>query len=270
MFVIRSLFISFLMILLLNGCTDKLSNQDYTDSSIRWKAYFTIKGINVPVIFTLDSIPLNIHGYRTVFTDGPITNQKEYTKIARDSFINPLDYSGHIHLKGIIQSDTIKGIFEDKKGKNTLVTIPFIAYKTEEPRFSIPTTYTTINVTGQWEFTFSEQDSPIKFTEYYKIENFHLFQNEGTLIARTTRNEGFEGVMTQDGFICSSMSKDRPTLLQTSLIDTNYLEGTILTPNESFTFTAKRKSKLESTKENSTTLFKMLRNLFKAYEEYPK
>lgn len=270
MSVIRYLLSCFLMILLLNGCTDKLSNQDYTDSSIRWKADFTIKGINIPIIFTLDSIPLNIHGYRTIFTDGPITNQKEYTEITSDSFINPLDYSGHIYLKGIIRNDTIKGIFEDKKDKNALVTIPFIAYKTKEPRFSIPSTYTAINVTGQWEFTFSEQDSPIKFTEYSKIENFHLFQNEGTLIARTTRNEGFEGVMTQDGFICSSMSKDRPTLLQTSIVDTDNLEGTIHTPNESFSFTAKRKSKLESTKENSTTLFKMLRNLFKAYEEYPK
>ncbi|MCC9043395.1 hypothetical protein LNQ81_12015 [Myroides sp. M-43] len=270
MSVIRYLLISFLMILLLNGCTDKLSNQDDTDSSIRWKAYFDIKGAKVPIIFTLDSIPLNIHGYRTIFIDGPITNQKEYTKIAGDSFINPLDYSGHVLLKGIIKSDTIKGTFEDKKDKNTFMSIPFIAYKTEDPRFSLPTTYTDINVTGQWEFTFSEQDSLIKFTKYSKIENFHLFQNEGTLIARTVKNEGFEGVMTKEGFICSSMTKDRPTLLQTTLIDTNHLEGTILTSDESFSFTAKRKSKLESTSENSVTLFKMLKNLFKAYDEYPK
>ena len=257
------------MIILLNSCTDKLSNQDNTDSSIRWKANFAIKGMNIPIIFTLDSIPLNIHGYRTIFTDGPIKNQKEYTKIIGDSFFNPLDYRGHVLLKGIVQSDTIKGMFEDKKDKDTAVIIPFIAYKTNEPRFPIPTRYTTINVTGQWEFTFSEQDSLIKFTEYSKIETFHLFQNESTLIARTTRNEGFDGVMTQDGFICSSISEDRPTLLQTTLIDTNHLKGTILTPNELFSFTAKRKSKLKSTKENSTTLFKMLRNLFKAYEEYP-
>ncbi|MGL4584974.1 MAG: hypothetical protein ACRCVU_18575 [Flavobacterium sp.] len=255
------------MILLLNGCTDKLSNQDNTDSSIRWKAYFDIKGPKVPIIFTLDSIPLNIHGYRTIFIDGPITNQKEYTKIVGDSFINPLDYSGHVHLKGIIKSDTIKGIFENK---HTSISIPFIAYKTEKTRFSIPTTYTDINVTGQWEFTFSDQNSSIKFTKYSRIENFHLFQNEDILIARTAKNEGFEGVMTKEGFICSSMTKDRPTLLQTTLIDTNHLEGTILTPDESFSFTARRKSKLESTSENSVTLLKMLRNLFKAYEEYPK
>lgn len=100
--------------------TDGIENKEDLSSPIHWKAIFKIADKVIPLIFKLDSVPLNVYGYRAIFVDGPQTNQKEIVQIKGDSIPLELDYFGKLNLKGVIHNQKYRVYFKRKRRTNNL------------------------------------------------------------------------------------------------------------------------------------------------------
>ncbi|WP_158961164.1 hypothetical protein [Myroides fluvii] len=251
------------------GCTDYIRNEDQPASPNRWKANFKIQDRVVPIIFELDTVPLNIYGYRVRFIDGPGKNQKEIVKIIGDSISVKLDYFGEVHLKGILKDQQITGVFQHQKSKPPL-EIAFTAHPTSERRFTPVTKPSSNNPTGDWEFVFKADLTSPNLGLYQKLSQLQLYKTDSTLVANGYYSQGFEGILTENGFVLSSFSRDQPVLYEATFINPNEVKGTLYTPLEVISFRGRKKSNLESTAESSSNIVVTLWNLLKAYIEYPK
>ena len=251
------------------SCSDYIGNEDQYTSSKRWKATFQLQDREIPIIFELDTVPLNIHGYRVLFIDGPRKNQKEMVKITGDSLHVDLDYFGKFQLKGVIQDQQISGIFQSHKSKPPL-DIPFTAHATSEPRFTAVAQPSDNNPTGNWEFTFQVAATSSNLDLYHKLHQLKLYQTDSTLVGRGYYNQGFEGTPTENGFILSSFSQDQPVLIEATFLNPQEVVGTLFTYQEKTFFQGRKKSSLESAKEESSTILTTLLRLFQVYSDYPK
>ncbi|WP_410879984.1 hypothetical protein [Myroides sp. DW712] len=266
----RPLFFSvLLLVLLLISCSNYIGNEDQYTSPKRWKATFQLQDRKVPIIFELDTVPLNIHGYRVIFIDGPSKNQKEIVKIMGDSLRVALDYFGKFQLKAIMQDHKIQGVFQSQKSMPPL-EIPFTAYATNEPRFTPVAKPTYNNATGDWEFTFQADAASPNLDLYQKLHRLKLYQTDSTLVGRGYYNQGFEGIRTENGFVLSSFSQDQPVFFEATFFNGHEVSGTLYTYQEKISFQGRKKSNLESTKEESSTIMTTLWRLFKVYSDYPK
>jgi|GEM_PF-3463306 len=251
------------------SCTDYIQNEDQLHSPSRWKAQFQLQDRTIPIIFELDTVPLNIYGYRVIFIDGPGKNQKEIVRITGDSIYIELDYRKDLRLKGVIQDQQIKGVFQNKKSHPSL-EIPFTAYATSEPRFSPVVNPNSYNLTGDWEFTFQADTASPNLDLYAKLQQLQLYQTDSTLVGSGYYSQGFEGIRTENGFVLSSFSRDQPVLYEATFVTPTEIKGTLYTYQEVTTFNGRKKSSLESAKEDSSTIVTTLLRLLKVYSDYPK
>lgn len=251
------------------SCTDYIRNEDQLHSPSRWKAQFQLQDRTIPILFELDTVPLNLYGYRVIFIDGPGKNQKEIVQITRDSIYIELDYRRDLLLKGIIQDQQIQGVFQNKKN-HPYLEIPFTAYPTNEPRFSPVANPSKHNLTGDWEFSFQADATSPNLDLYAKLHELKLYQTDSTLVGRGYYSQGFEGIPTEKGFVLSSFSRDQPVLYEATFVTPTEVVGTLYTYQEVTFFRGRKKSNLESAKEDSSTIMTTLLRLFKVYSEYPK
>lgn len=259
----------FLFVLVTWGCTDHLWNEDQSTSPNRWKAHFRIQDREVPIIFHLDTVPLNIYGFRVRFVDGPGKNQKDIVEIVNDSISVKLDYFGEVNLKGVFENKKIKGVYRNENA-NLQHEIPFRAQQSNEPRFAPVKKPSATNPTGDWEFVFKVDSMSPNLGLYQKLSQLQLYKTDSTLVASGYYYQGFEGILTENGFVLSSFSRDQPVLYDATFINPNEVKGTLYTPMEVIPFRGRKKSNLESTTESSSNIIVTLWNLLKAYIEYPK
>ena len=264
----KKILLLFSLVMLTVSCTDHLWNEDEVHSPNRWMAKFRIQEKEVPIIFHLDTVPLNIYGYRLRFVDGPGKNQKDMVEIVNDSISVKLDYFGDVYLKGIFKNQQIKGVYRNTKA-NIPHEILFTAQQSNEPRFTAVENASTHNPTGDWEFVFTTETTSPNLDLYQKLSQLQLYKTDSTVVASGFYYQGFEGILTKNGFVLSSFSRDQPVLYDATFINANEVKGTLYTPLEVIPFRGRKKSNLESTKENSRNSFVMLWNLIKAYIEYP-
>ncbi|MGG5506276.1 MULTISPECIES: hypothetical protein [unclassified Myroides] len=249
------------------GCTDHLWNEDQVTSPNRWKAHFQIQDREVPIIFHLDTVPSNIHSFRVIFTDGPSKNQKEIVQLFGDSIRVELDRYRGINLKGVFDNQQIKGVYRNQKFTPAL-EVPFTAHQSNEKRFTPVPKSSTINPTGDWEFVFTTSTTTPNIDLYHKLSQLQLYKTDSTLVASGYYYQGFEGILTENGFVLSSFSRDQPVLYEATFVTPNEVKGTLYTSLEVIPFRGTKKSNLESTVESSSNGIVTLWNLFKAYLAY--
>ncbi|MFD0700029.1 hypothetical protein [Myroides pelagicus] len=251
------------------SCSDVLTSLDQIDNPYRYKAIFRVKDKQIPVNFILQPEQLNAYGLRLRIIDGPILNQLEHPRITHDTLYVPLDLHQTRSLKALMTTEHIKGeLLTADADKQVLIT-PFTAYRSNKPRFDLPESYTDISATGTWTIQTALVDS----TAYYvpllsTTEKIYLYQTAASLIGSHTRDLGYDGVMTSDGFVLSSFTKARPILVEATYTDQNTITGSITTDSETYSFTGKRNSQLKKASDTSKSVFNLLRGLFGAYQEH--
>lgn len=263
------LWLSGLPIFCLVSCSDALTNLDEVNNPYRYKAIFSVKNKQIPVSFILQPEQLNVYGLRLRIIDGPIQSQLEHPRISHDTLYAPLNPHKSLSINALITKENIKGELIGVGSNKQTLTTPFTAYRSNEPRFALPEFHTDIPATGTWTLQTTLVDSTAYYVPLLSVtEKIYLYQTAASLIGSHTRDLGYDGVMTKDGFMLSSFTKGRPILLEATYTDLNTITGTITTDSESYSFTGKRNSELKKTTDTSKSLLYLLRGLFGAYQEY--
>lgn len=265
-------FVLFSVVLLI-GCTYEMKKVDNITLDNRWRGEFIVQNKEVPFVFSLTEEPLNIDGYRIVILNGGEKDQLETVQIEGQNLKVALSYDQKDVLEGIIRENEIEGKLR-KKVSDTYLESPFKAYKSNEPRFKKIEEITDIFPDGMWILKYDTLKNLKNNADLFRhnidrFVNLQLFRKDNEIIGSIKPiGQGFEGVMTANGFICSSFYKSEPYLMEGEFINDQEFKGTITTLTDIYTFNALKQSDNEVTAETSENALKTLILLIKSYFEY--
>lgn len=255
---------------LLVGCTYEMTKVDDAALSNRWRGDFIVQGREVPFVFSLNEEPLNAYDYRFIVLNGKEKDQFETVRIKEQNLKVELSYDKKDLLEGEINNNEIVGTLR-KNVSDTYLESPFVAYKSNEPRFKEVENPTDIVPDGIWTLQYDTLKNLKNSTDLFRhnIDRFvdlQLFRKDNEIIGRINPvGQGFEGVMTTNGFICSSFFKSEPYLMEGEFINDKEFKGTITTMTDIYAFNALKKSDSEVKAEKTENVFTTLILLIKAY-----
>lgn len=169
----------------------------------------------------------------------------------------------HGYLLGKKKGDKIEGVLMDG------VTIqhpkaPFVLHKSDKPRFRSVSKPTNISATGRWILNFGtlKDLSDMKELLRYNIDRatkLDLYREGDKIMGKTYIHgagvQGFDGIMTGNGFKCASYHHTEPFLLEATFIDENHFEATITSITDIYKVRGTREdSKISNTSYTTSVL----------------
>lgn len=201
--------------------TAPISGQQLSEG--RWRAEFSASGEKFPFVFevkTNDKTNPTLY-LRNGTEKVPLTG----VKYSGDSIIVPIE-AFDAELRGVVKGDTFEGKFIKHYVDND-PGVPFVAIKTEAPRFEQPTTPTSISPTGKWAVKFISEDG--KEDNYIGI----FEQNKDIVTGSFLTNSGdfryLEGSLTQNGFELSAFAGLSPYLVKVDFQGKDQFTGEFFT-----------------------------------------
>lgn len=223
-----------------------------------WQGYFVLhNGVRAPMTLGIredrpgESL---IEGY---LVSGAETH-RTYIRQNGDS----MQMKGGMHslLKGKFENDsTLTGVLED--GINEIERrTKFFLKKNDQPRFQKVKNATTMSPTGTWNLRF-EMDS-IPFTLRYNLRqarSIDFFRTNDTIIGNARAygagKQGWDGVMTADGFVCASYHKSEVFLMEATFVDENNFDAVVTTVDYVYNVKGIRKSQSVEDAEFLSSVF---------------
>lgn len=258
---------------LLVGCTYEMKKVDNTALSNRWKGEFVVQDREVPFVFSLEEEPSNAYGYRVVVVNGEQKDQLETAQRQGQNLKIELSYDQKDVLEGRIKDNVIEGKLR-KRVSDTYLEAPFTAHKSNELRFTEVENPTTITPDGIWKLQYDSLKDLKNTSDLFRhnIDRFvdlQLFRKDNEIYGSIIpAGQGFEGVMTANGFICSSFFKSEPYLMEGEFINDKEFKGTITTMTDIYSFNALKQSDSEVTAKKTDNIFTTLILLVKGYFEH--
>ncbi|MEC4115629.1 hypothetical protein VSP20_01485 [Myroides phaeus] len=263
------LFFTYLLI----GCTYEMKKVDNTLLSNRWRGEFIVQNRKVPFVFSLEKEQANVYGYRVLVVNGDQYEQLETVHMQGKNFRVELSYDQEDVLEGKINGNVINGKLR-KRFSDSYLEALFTAHKSNDLRFTEIKKPTSIIPDGIWLLQYDTLKNLKNTADLFRhnidrFESLQLFRKDNEIFGSIIPAEqGFEGVMTTNGFICSSFYKSEPYLMEGEFINDKEFIGTITTMTDIYTFKALKKSDSEVIVKKTDNIFSTLILLVKAYFEH--
>lgn len=272
--------LSILLGVLSCGEPSPIVGKDIIPNEDRWRGDFNVNGKVIPFTFSLVEEKSNASGLRAFLYNGGQREQIEYVDVEGDS----------VHIPINSRKDLLSGKFNKERNQieGNLMTgfgysaktprAAFRAEKSNKPRFEAEDNATTIIPNGIWKLEFDTlKNLKTNNTDVLRLNidrtgsiQLHRDGNilYGEIAAYGSGIQGFEGVMTKDGFICSSLHAAEPFLMEVKFEDENSFRGVITNSTDKYAFGGTKKSNTEVSADNSSSIFRSIVLLIKAYFDY--
>lgn len=221
-----------------------------------WQGHFIVQdGVNIPLLFGVEGTE-GEEGVRQVriFSGSKLAHWSYWQEgIARDNSLDSISFKSGVHskFKGIRKGDVISGVYLD--GVNVKVErAKFVVEKKDKQQSAFPQIAkpTDVSPTGTWELDFGtlkdlSDSSELLRYNIDRVQTFDLYRNNHTVIGKAYGAggiQGFDGVMTEDGFICSSFHHSEPFLIEATFEDENTFDAKITSTTDVYKVRGKRKS----------------------------
>ncbi|MTG97427.1 hypothetical protein NWE55_15225 [Myroides albus] len=248
---------------LLFSCTKsyELESKDAGEHGYEvWQGNFIVQdGVHIPLLFGVEAK----EGTRQVrLFSGPELAHWSYWIDRGDSI--SFQSGLHSEFKGIRQGDKISGIYIDGvRTKQERAKFEVQKVEKQETPFPIITNPSAISPIGTWELNFGQLKDLSDSKELLRynidrVQTFDLYRNGNVVIGKAYGAggiQGFDGVMTSDGFICSSFHHSEPFLIEATFIDENTFDVEITSTTDTYKAIGKRKSQtIEDTEHTESVL----------------
>lgn len=226
-----------------------------------WQGYFVgYNGKHIPMRLGIrEDRPgeSSIEGY---LVSGSETHRAYITQYA-DSF----EMKGGMHSQflGKFEGDSVlNGVLE--YGINKLEhSIKFHLQHTAPiapARYAAVDTPTDILPTGTWKLDFEVDSLPFSLRyDMRRMAEIDLYRSSDTIIASGyvygEGKQGWDGVMTENGFNMASYHHSEPYLMEAVFVDANNFIATITSATDSYEVKGERKSQIEEDAQFSTSVF---------------
>lgn len=235
-----------------------------------WQGHFIVQnGIQIPLLFGVEG-KTEIRQVR-IFSGSELAHwsywhQWENGHASPDS----VHFKAGLHseFRGIRKGNTISGTYFDGVG-TWVERAKFVAKKVEQQTspFTSVANPSPIIPTGTWDLDFGtlkDLSDPNELLRYPmdRVQTFDLYRKDHTIIGKAYGAggiQGFDGVMTTTGFICSSFHHAEPFLIEATFIDENTFDATITSTTDIFKVRGTRKSQ---TKEDTKHTGNRIRGLY--------
>lgn len=229
-----------------------------------WQGHFLVEnGVQIPLLFGVEGKT----GVRQVrlFSGSELAHWSYWHEEA-----DSVQFKAGLHseFKGIRVDNTISGSYFDGVGTQ-VARAKFVAQKVEQQTspFAPVATPTPIVPTGTWQLDFGtlkDLSDPNELLRYTmdRVQTFDLYRKDHTIIGKAYGAggiQGFDGIMTSMGFICSSFHHAEPFLIEATFVDENTFDATITSTTDVFEVRGTRKSQ---TKEDTAYTGSVLRGFY--------
>lgn len=241
-----------------------------------WQGHFIVQnGVQIPLLFGVEGKT----GMRQVrlFSGSELAHwsywhegEDWHTAVDSVSFETGL----HSEFRGTRKGDTIAGIYLDGVGTK-VERAKFKAQKVDQYKspFTEVAHPTPIVPTGTWHLDFGtlkDLSDPKELLRYTmdRVQTFDLYRKDQMMIGKAYGAggvQGFDGMMTADGFICSSFHHSEPFLIVGTFIDENTFDATITSTTDVFQVRGTRKSQAKENTEHTGSVLKGLYLTVKAF-----
>lgn len=229
----------------------------------KWRGEFFTETKNIPFLFDVeytnnDSVVVHLVNGRDRFLLKGI-------RYSADSVTIPIEAYDAV-LTGVLSGNELKGVLK-KLYLQSNNEFPFVAQKTESPRFKRVEQVTNVSPTGKWDIQFVSQKGDTAFNVGIFNETNGIVT--GSILQKTGDLRYLEGALTEKGFVLSAFSGLTPYLIEIEFTDADTFTGTFYTPISSVKLVGQRNAKaqlgdpylLTSLKQGSSKLDFKLRNL---------
>lgn len=214
-----------------------------------WQGHFILQnGVNIPILLGVEGK----EGLRQVrlFSGSELAHWSYWNEIGDNHDSIRFKAGLHSEFKGTRKNNRISGVYLD--GVNTKVErARFVVEKMDKQQSPFPQTDKPTNVvpTGTWELEFdtlkdlSDSNELLRYN-IDRVQTFDLYRNNHTIVGKAYGAggiQGFDGVMTENGFICSSFHHSEPFLIEATFIDENTFDIKISSTTTVYNARAKRK-----------------------------
>lgn len=218
-----------------------------------WQGHFIVQdGVHIPLLFGVEGS----EGVRQVriFSGSELAHSSYWQEGSEGhTGLDSVHFKSGVHseFRGVRKGDTVSGVYLD--GVNTKVErAKFVVEKKDKQESAFPQIAkpTDVSPTGTWELDFgtlkdlSDANELLRYT-IDRVKTFDLYRNNHTVIGRAYGAggiQGFDGVMTENGFICSSFHQSEPFLIEATFIDENTFDAKITSTTDVYEVRGKRKS----------------------------
>ncbi|MDM1379753.1 hypothetical protein [Myroides marinus] len=238
-----------------------------------WQGHFIVQdGVRIPLLFGVE----DKEGARQVrIVSGSELAHWSYWHEGevRHESLDSISFKSGLHseFRGTRNEDKISGVYLD--GVMTKVErAKFEAEKVDKQQSPFPsiTNPTTIVPTGTWRLDFgtlkdlSDSRELLRYN-IDRVQTFDLYRKEGSIIGKAYGAggvQGFDGIMTENGFICSSFHHSEPFLIEGTFVDKNTFNAKITSTTDVYNVVGKRSSQTkEDVKHTGSVLSGLYRTL---------
>lgn len=154
---------------------------------------------------------------------------------------------------------TLWGVLEDGILKIERRT-KFFLEKTDRRHFQTVENTTPISPTGTWKLDFEVDSLPFTLRyDFRQAGSIDFYRANDTIIgegrAYGAGKQGWDGVMTEKGFVCASYHHSEAFLMNATFIDENHFEATITTVDNTYGVKGVRKNQMQEDAEFSSSVF---------------
>ena len=278
---IRSISI-FLLVSLFVSCSDSVPiiGKDNLADENRWRGSFQVNGKEMPFTFAIHGELSNPNDLRVFLYNGGKSEQIESAWMVEDSITIPINGRRDI-LCGEFNADRTKIEGELRTGfgySPKVKRAAFTAEKSNEARFAFTESPTDIIPNGSWKLEFDtlknlkRNNTDVLRYNIDRTGSIRLHREDnviyGEIVTYGEGIQGFEGVMTEKGFICSSLHAAEPFLMEVTFSDEDHFRGIITNSTDVYAFGATKKGAGQVTAEESTSILQGLLLLIKSYFDY--
>lgn len=244
-----------------------------------WQGYFIVQdGVKIPLLFGVEGK----EGTRQVriFSGSELAHWSYWHEgkdwhDSRDSI--SFESGVHSEFRGTRKGDKVSGVYLDgistkiERAKFEVEKVD----KQQSPFLSVANP-TSILPTGTWELDFGilkdlSNSSELLRYNIDRVQTFDLYRKEGSIIGKAYGAggiQGFDGIMTENGFICSSFHHSGPFLIEATFVDKNTFNAKITSTTDVYNVVGKRKTQAKEDVEHTGSVLGGLYRTLRAFFEW--
>jgi hypothetical protein len=241
-----------------------------------WQGHFIVKnGVQIPLLFGVEGKD-GLRQVRIISGSELAHWSYWYEGEERQGNLDSIRFKSGLHseFRGIRKENKISGIYVDGV-TNKVERAKFEVGKVDKQQSPFPnvTNPTIIVPTGTWELhfdTLKDLSDSRELLRYNidRVQTFDLYRKENLIIGKAYGGggiQGFDGVMTENGFICSSFHHSEPFLIEAIFVDENTFDAKITSTTDIYKVTGKRKSQTQEDTRHTSSVISGLYRVIRAY-----
>lgn len=273
------LFILTSLTFLFSSCTKgyKLEPKDASQYGYEvWQGHFIVQDeVQIPLLFGVEG-KTGIQQVR-IFSGSEVAHWS-YWHEGEDWHNSPdsVSFKSGVHseFRGVRKGDKVTGVYFDGVGTK-VERAKFVVEKVDKQQspFHQVAKATNILPTGTWQLDFgtlkdlSDSNELLRYN-IDRVQTFDIYRSNDTIIGQAYGAggiQGFDGIMTTDGFICSSFHYSEPFLIEATFVDKNTFDAKITSTTDAYKVRGSRKSQTEEDTEHTGSMIKGIYLVLKGF-----